>query len=105
MNRRGPLAGGAASALGRPALAGKTQTLVCVPQNALNSIDPIWTTAQIARNMGFMVFDMLYDRDENNVPRPQMIESGVADDGSAWRDNLRGVFKGPSIVFWNVSKN
>jgi len=23
---------------------------------------------------------------------------------SAWRDNLQGVLKGPSIVFWNVSK-
>jgi peptide/nickel transport system substrate-binding protein len=81
MNRRGPLAGGAASVLGHPALAGKTQTLVRVPQNALNSIDPIWTRAQIARNMGFMVFDMLYGQDEDNVPHPQMIESGVADDG------------------------
>jgi peptide/nickel transport system substrate-binding protein len=24
---------------------------------------------------------------------------------SAWRDNLHGILKGPSIVFWNVSKS
>ena len=23
---------------------------------------------------------------------------------SAWRDNLRGILKGPSIVFWDVTK-
>ena len=44
MNRRGFLADTAAGARARPALAGKSQTLVCVPRNVLNSIDPIWTT-------------------------------------------------------------
>ena len=93
MNRRGFLAA-AASTLARPALGGTAKTLSCVPQNALNSIDPIWTSAQIARNMGFMVFDMLYGRDENNIPRPQMVESGIAEDGAKrWtlrlRDRLR----------------
>jgi len=93
MHRRGFLAA-AAGTLARPALGGTAKTLSCVPRNALSSIDPIWTSARIARNMGFMVFDMLYGRDENNVPRPQMIESGIAKDGAKrWtlrlRDGLR----------------
>ena len=93
MKRRGLLGAAAASALARPAIGAKTQTLVCVPQNPLSSFDPIWTSAQIARNAGFMIFEMLYGRDENNIPRPQMIESGVMDpDGKRWtlrlRDNL-----------------
>jgi hypothetical protein len=93
MHRRGFMAA-AASTLARPAPGATSKTLSCVPRNALNSIDPILTTAQIARNMGFMVFDMLYGRDEHNVPRPRMIESGLSEDGAKrWtlrlRDGLR----------------
>ena len=93
MNRRGLIAGAAAGALARPALAGKAQTLVCVPQNPLSSLDPVWTSAQIARNAGYMIFDMLYGRDENNVPQPQMVEGGLMEpDAKRWtlrlRDNL-----------------
>lgn len=94
MHRRTLLTGAAAAALARPALGGKTQTPVCVPQNPLSSCDPVWTSAQIARNAGFMIFDLLYGRDEFNKPHPQMIESDVMDaDAKRWtlrlRDNLR----------------
>jgi peptide/nickel transport system substrate-binding protein len=99
MRRRGLLAGAAASALARPALAGpalggKTQTLICVPQNPLSSFDAVWTSAQIARNAAFMIFDTLYGRDEFNKPHPQMLESGGMDaDAKRWtlrlRDGLR----------------
>ena len=90
MDRRGLLAAAAASALARPALGGKAQTLVCVPQNPLSSFDPVWTSAQIARNAAYMIFEMLYGRDENNVPQPQMIESGgMDDDAKRWTLRLR----------------
>ena len=94
MHRRDLIAGAAAGVLVRPALGSKTQTLICVPQNPLSSFDPVWTSAQIARNAGFMIFDLLYGRDEHNKPHPQMIESGVMDaDAKRWtlrlRDNLR----------------
>ena len=93
MRRRSLMLGAAAAPLARPALAGKAQTLVCVPQNALNSIDPVWTSAQIARNMGFMVFDLLYGRDAKGIPRYQMLEGDrMEDGGKRWtlrlRDNL-----------------
>ncbi len=74
MHRRSLLLGAAAAIvapLARPAIAGNSQTLSIVPQVALNSIDPVWTSSQIARNMGFMVFDLLYGRDEAMNPRPQ----------------------------------
>ncbi len=90
MKRRGLIAGAAAGALARPALGGKTQTLVCVPQSPLSSIDPVWTSAQIARNAGIMIYDMLYGRDENDLPRPQMVEAGVMDPGAKrWTLRLR----------------
>ena len=45
MQRRSLLLGAAAVALARPALGGSTQTLRIVPQVALNSIDPVWTSS------------------------------------------------------------
>jgi peptide/nickel transport system substrate-binding protein len=81
MNRCGFLAGTAAGGLARSARAGKSQTPARVPQNVLNSTGPIWTTARIARNTGFMVFDMLYGNGEN-APRPSMIASGLPEDGA-----------------------
>ena len=90
MHRRSLLLGAAAAALARPAIAGKSQTLSIVPQVALNSIDPVWTSSQIARNMGFMVFDLLYGRDEAMNPRPQMLEGDLMEeDGRRWTLRLR----------------
>ena len=90
MHRRSLLLGAAAAALARPAIAAKTQTLSIVPQVALNSIDPVWTSSQIARNMEFMVFDLLYGRDEAMNPRPQMLEGDLMeDDGRRWTLRLR----------------
>ena len=61
-----------------------------IPQVALNSIDPVWTSSQIARNIGYMVFDLLYGRDEAMNARPQMIEADLMeDDGRRWTLRLR----------------
>jgi peptide/nickel transport system substrate-binding protein len=95
MNRRGFMlssaaAGAVASPLARPAIGGTTKTLVCVPQNPLSSLDPVWSSQQITRNMGFMVFDLLYGRDEQGTPRPQMVESDLMEDGGRrWTMRLR----------------
>ena len=93
MHRRSLLLGAAAAVaapLARPAIAANAQTLSIVPQVALNSIDPVWTSSQIARNMGFMVFDLLYGRDEAMNPRPQMLEGDLMeDDGRRWTLRLR----------------
>ena len=61
-----------------------------MPQANLNSIDPVWTTAQIARNMGCMMFETLYGRDEAMNPKPQMLEGHLMEDnGRRWTMRLR----------------
>jgi peptide/nickel transport system substrate-binding protein len=90
IGRRGVLSGVAAAGLARPALAGGSKTLSIVPQANLNSVDPIWSTSQVSRNLGFMVFEPLYGRDANGVPRPQMVESDQMEDGGKrWTMRLR----------------
>ena len=73
LNRRMFMAGATATPLARPALAQQAKVLRVVPQAVLNTIDPVWSSAQIVRNLGFMVFETLYGRDENLVPHPQML--------------------------------
>jgi peptide/nickel transport system substrate-binding protein len=84
-------AGGAAS-VAMPALlrAEGSTTLTFVPQADLAVLDPIWTTATVTRNHGYLVFDTLYGLDENYKPQPQMLAGhSVEDDGRRWRLTLR----------------
>ncbi len=85
MRRRDLLAGAAvvAASLARPALAQPPQrarVLRFVPQADLSSLDPIWTTANGTRNMGYMVFDQLYGSDGQFRPVPQMAEGHVEEE-------------------------
>ena len=90
MKRRTFLASATATALAKPVIAAGSRPLVFVPQNNLTSLDPVWTTATTTRNFAFMVYDMLYGRDEAFVPRPQMVEGHVVDDdGKRWTMKLR----------------
>ena len=90
MNRRGFLAGGAASLLATPAVAQPARTLVFVPQANLSSLDPIWTTATVTRNYAFLVFDTLYGLDAKLGPSPQVAAGHVlGDDGKRWTITLR----------------
>jgi peptide/nickel transport system substrate-binding protein len=68
-----------ATPLARPAIADTTRTLVFVPQAALSSIDPVWTSAMTVRNFGLMVFETLYGRDEQMNPQPQMLEGELVE--------------------------
>jgi len=75
ISRRAALAAAAGAALARPALAqGAASTLRFIPSGALSSLDPIWTTAYVVRNHGYMVFDTLYATDSRFQVRPQMAE-------------------------------
>src|ERR1700686_4836898 len=95
IGRRGVLAASVAASLARPAIAAGTKTLSIVPQANLNSVDPIWSTSQISRNLGFMVFEPLYGRDANGVPQLQMVEADQMEDGGRrWTMRLR-----PGLVF------
>ena len=64
--------------------------LKVVPHADLKNIDPIWTTAYITRNHGYMVYDTLFALDENLEVQPQMVDSwSVSDDGLTWAFTLR----------------
>ena len=94
MKRRDFLLGTAAATLARPAIAGAAKTLIFVPQSPLASLDPVWTSAMTTRNVGFMIYDVLFGRDADMNPKPQMLEGYVIeDDGRRWvmklRENLR----------------
>jgi peptide/nickel transport system substrate-binding protein len=52
--------------------AGET-TLRFIAQSDLRVLDPIWTTAYITRNHGYMVFDTLFAIDAEFAPHPQMV--------------------------------
>ncbi|UPY39002.1 ABC transporter substrate-binding protein [Sediminicoccus sp. KRV36] len=83
MKRRDLFASMGAASLAGPALAQPAQNRVLkfVPQANLTSLDPIWTTANITRNHGHMIYDSLYGVDANFQPQPQMAAGHVTEDG------------------------
>jgi len=96
MQRRSLLAG-AAAALAAPALAqpAGARVLRVIPQANLTSLDPIWTTAVVTRNHGYLVYDQIVAMDANFIPRPQMAEGWLEEDaGLRWTFTLR-----PGLVF------
>jgi peptide/nickel transport system substrate-binding protein len=46
-----------------------------IPQSDLRVLDPIWTTAYVTRNHGYMVFDTLFAIDDKFRPHPQMVDT------------------------------
>lgn len=66
------------------------KVLRVIPHADLKNLDPIWTTAYISRNHGYMIYDTLFAMDENFVPRPQMVaEWSVSEDRLIWTFVLR----------------
>src|SRR3954465_2937245 len=61
-------------AIALPALA--QGTLRMVSHADLKILDPIWTTANITRNHGYMIYDVLFATDADFKVRPQMAEKG-----------------------------
>ncbi len=66
------------------------RVLRVVPFADLQSLDPIVTTVGIVQRHGTMVYDSLFGRDDNQIPRPQMVESfSTSPDGLVWTFTLR----------------
>ena len=90
-----------AAALAVPAMAltaahpaAAEKVLRVIPHADLKNIDPIWTTAYITRNHGYMVYDTLFAMDENLEPQPQMVDTwSVSDDQLTWTFKLRDGLK------------
>src|SRR5438128_5232502 len=89
----GIAAGAAALAgygLGRNARAADTKTLRFIAQSDLRVLDPVWTTAYITRNHGYMVFDTLFAIDAEFAPHPQMVgDYNVSSDKLSYQFKLR----------------
>ena len=65
-------------------------TLRAVMHSDLKIIDPIWTTAYITRDHGYMVYDTLLATDAEGRVQPQMAEGWtVSDDGLTYTFTLR----------------
>ncbi len=75
-------------------------TLKAVMHSDLKIVDPIWTTAYITRNHGYMVYDTLFAMDEKGEIKPQMVEKyDVTADKLTYTFTLRdGLFWRPA--FW-----
>ena len=82
-----------ASLLAGPVLA-QPKTLKVVMHSDLKILDPIWTTAYIVRNHGYLIYDTLFALDEKLEPQPQMVDSWtVSDDKLTWTFTLRDGLK------------
>ena len=87
----GAVAGLAAglTAGGTPPASAET-TLRVVMHSDLKIVDPIWTTAYISRNYGYMVYDTLFALDQQLAVQPQMVESyEISDDNLTYTFTLR----------------
>ncbi len=93
MRRRtflGGMLGATAATLARPSLAQPAKVLKFVPEADVAVVDPIWTTATVTRNHGYLVFDTLYGQDAQYNFQPQMVAGHtIEDDGKLWRLTLR----------------
>src|SRR5471030_2978313 len=76
--------------LGMTAAPARAQTIKAVMHSDVKILDPIWTTAYIQRNFGYMVWDTLFAIDEKFDVKPQMVEKyDVSADKLTWTFTLR----------------
>lgn len=77
-----------------PASALAQKTIKFIPEADLKSLDPIWTTAYITRNHGYMVYDTLFATDAKFQVHPQMVDKyETSKDGLTWTFTLRDGLK------------
>ncbi len=85
----GAMAAGAILAAAGPVLA-QGKVLKFVQNGNLTILDPIWTTAYVTRNHGYLIYDTLFAADENNAIKPQMVEKfDLSPDKTVWTFTLR----------------
>ena len=76
MRKAFPIAALLAAAFVAPTVAfAQPKTIKAVMHSDLKVLDPIWTTANIVRNHGYMVWDTLFAMDERLSPQPQMVDT------------------------------
>lgn len=97
ITRRALMAAAVAMPLAVSSVASQAQAetvMRVIPHADLKNLDPIWTTAYISRNHGYMIYDTLFAMDENFKPQPQMVDTyTTSDDGLVWTFVLRDGLK------------
>jgi len=96
MNRRNRLSGFACTtALATLAAAsvhalGADKVIRIAPHSNLTILDPVWTTAYITRNHGYMIYDTLLGTDARGNVQPQMVDRWeLSKDKKTWTFTLR----------------
>ncbi len=70
--------------------AAQGSTLKIIPTTNMTVLDPIWTTAYISRNFGYMIYDTLFGTDAQGKIQPQMVGKwSVSKDNKTWTFQLR----------------
>lgn len=70
--------------------AAQSSTLRIIPTTNMTVLDPIWTTAYISRNFGYMIYDTLFGTDAQGRIQPQMVGKwSVSKDNKTWTFQLR----------------
>jgi peptide/nickel transport system substrate-binding protein len=88
-----------AGAIGLTAPAHADKTLRVVMHSDLKILDPIWTTAYIVRNHGYMIYDTLFSQDEKGEVKPQMVDKyDISADKLTYTITLR------DGLFWHDGK-
>src|SRR5450432_2400439 len=80
-------------ALAGPAPAAGIKTITAVMHSDLRIIDPVFTTAYISRDHGYMVYDTLLATDSNFKIQPQMADWKISDDRLTYTFTLRDGLK------------
>src|SRR6266536_2083421 len=100
LSRRQLLGGAAATAaavtVGAPSVHAQKghRSLQFVAHADLKILDPVWTTAYITRNHGYLIYDTLFGTDEKLEVKPQMVDrSSVSQDGMKYVFTLRDGLK------------
>ncbi|MHA1529789.1 MAG: ABC transporter substrate-binding protein [Alphaproteobacteria bacterium] len=76
--------------IGAPTQGAAETVLRVIPHADLKNLDPIWTTAYISRNHGYLIYDTLFAMDESFTPQPQMVDTWeVSDDALTWTFTMR----------------
>src|ERR1700761_1585404 len=88
LRRMAALATAIWAALALPATA--QTTLRVVPHADVKILDPVWTTALIPRNFGYMIYDVLFAKDADLKIQPMMADHyTVSDDKLTYKIVLR----------------
>jgi peptide/nickel transport system substrate-binding protein len=65
----------AAALAASPSVLQAQTTMKVVMHSDVKIVDPIWTTAYIVRNHGYMIYDTLFALDEKGDVKPQMVDT------------------------------